>query len=68
MSTALLISFSWLSLQLLKKHFEVSDFFDKIYVLLNVVGASCKRQDMIREDQCKILEEGVSKGEIKTGK
>ena len=68
MSTALLISFSWLSLHLLKKHFEVSDFFDKIYVLLNVVGASCKRQDMIREDQRKIIEEGVSHGEIKTGK
>ena len=51
-----------------KKHFEVSDFFDKISVLLNVVGASCKRQDMIREDQRKIIEEGVSHGEIKTGK
>ncbi|KAF8089149.1 hypothetical protein N665_0516s0007 [Sinapis alba] len=51
-----------------KKHFEVSDFFDKISILLNVVGASCKRQDMIREDQRKIIEEGVSKGEIKTGK
>ncbi|KAF8077249.1 hypothetical protein N665_1053s0005 [Sinapis alba] len=42
-----------------KKHFEVSDFFDKISILLNVVGASCKRQDMIREDQHKIIEEGL---------
>ena len=51
-----------------KKHFEVSDFFDKIYVLLNVVGASCKRKDKIREDQRKIIEEGVREGKIKTGK
>ena len=42
-------------------------FFDKISVLLNVVGASCKRPDMIREDR-KIIEEGVSHGEIKRGK
>ncbi|EOA33131.1 hypothetical protein CARUB_v10016470mg [Capsella rubella] len=32
-----------------KKHFEVGDFFDMISALVNVVGASCKRQDMIRE-------------------
>ena len=51
-----------------KKHFEVSDFFDKIHVLLNVVGASCKRKDKIREDQRKIIEEGVREGKIKTGK
>ncbi|KAF8114630.1 LOW QUALITY PROTEIN: hypothetical protein N665_0035s0009 [Sinapis alba] len=37
----------------------LNDFFDKISILLNVVGASCKRQDMIREDQRKIIEEGV---------
>ncbi|XP_056863959.1 uncharacterized protein LOC130511125 [Raphanus sativus] len=37
------------------KHFEVGDFFDKIDVLLNVVGASCKRKDKIREDYQKKL-------------
>ncbi|EOA37400.1 hypothetical protein CARUB_v10011287mg [Capsella rubella] len=51
-----------------KKHFEVGDFFDMISVLLNVVGASCKRKYMVREDQRKIIEEGISRGEIKTGK
>ncbi|KAG7594755.1 hypothetical protein ISN45_Aa01g034900 [Arabidopsis thaliana x Arabidopsis arenosa] len=51
-----------------KKHFEVGDFFDMISTLLNVVGASCKRKDMVREDQRRIIEEGISRGEIKTGK
>ena len=36
-----------------QKHFEVGDFFDKIDVLLNVVGDSCKRKDMVREDHRK---------------
>ncbi|XP_019093410.1 PREDICTED: uncharacterized protein LOC104754107 [Camelina sativa] len=50
-----------------KKHFEVGEFFDMISVLLNVVGASCKRKDMIRENYKKIVEEGINNGEIKTG-
>ena len=51
-----------------QKNFKVEDFFDKIDVLLIVVGASCKRKDKIREDQRKIIEEGVREGKIKTGK
>ncbi|XP_022544232.2 zinc finger MYM-type protein 1-like [Brassica napus] len=51
-----------------QKHFEVRDFFEKIVVLLNVVGASCKRKDMVREDYRKKIEERSKKGEIKTGK
>ncbi|EOA32334.1 hypothetical protein CARUB_v10015600mg, partial [Capsella rubella] len=51
-----------------KKHFEVGDFFDMIYVLINVVGASCKRKDMLREEYRKKIEEEISQGEIKTGK
>ncbi|XP_019087433.1 PREDICTED: zinc finger MYM-type protein 1-like [Camelina sativa] len=50
-----------------KKHFEVGEFFEMISVLLNDVGASCKRKDMIRENYRKIVEEGISNGEIKTG-
>ena len=38
-----------------QKHFEVGDFFDKIDVLLNVVGVSCKMKDMVREDYRKKL-------------
>lgn len=33
-----------------QKNFKVEDFFDKIDVLLIVVGASCKRKYMVRED------------------
>ncbi|XP_019089182.1 PREDICTED: zinc finger MYM-type protein 1-like [Camelina sativa] len=50
-----------------KKHFEVGDFFDMISTLLNVVGASCKRQDMIRENYRRKVQEGISRGEINTG-
>jgi len=51
-----------------KKHFEVRDFFDKISLLVNVVAASCKRKDKMREIQRDIIEKGISNGEIKTGK
>ncbi|EOA33834.1 hypothetical protein CARUB_v10021315mg, partial [Capsella rubella] len=51
-----------------KKHFEVGYFFDMISVLINVVGASCKRKDMLREEYRKKIEEEISQGEIKTGK
>ncbi|CAA0259060.1 unnamed protein product [Arabidopsis thaliana] len=50
-----------------KKHVEVGEFFYMIYVLLNVVGASCKRKDKIREIDRQKVEEKISNGEIKTG-
>ncbi|XP_056854782.1 uncharacterized protein LOC130504215 [Raphanus sativus] len=51
-----------------KKHFEVGEFFDMISTLLNVVGASCKRQDELKEKYRKEIEKGISSGEISTGK
>ena len=51
-----------------QKHFGVGDFFDKLVALLNVVGASCKRKDMVREDFRKKIEERTKKGKIKTKK
>ncbi|XP_048611491.1 zinc finger MYM-type protein 1-like [Brassica napus] len=50
-----------------KKHFDIADFFDMISTLLNVVGASCKRQDKFREIQREELEKQISSGEVKTG-
>ena len=50
-----------------KKHFDIADFLDKISTLLNVVGASCKRQDMFREIQREDLEKRISSGDVKTG-
>ena len=51
-----------------KKHFEVRDLFDKISLLVNVVAASCKRKDKMREIQRDIIEKRISSGEIKNGK
>ncbi|RID58618.1 hypothetical protein BRARA_F01907 [Brassica rapa] len=50
-----------------KKHFDIADFFDMISTLLNVVGASCKREDKFREIQREELEKQISSGEVKTG-
>ncbi|XP_019086317.1 PREDICTED: uncharacterized protein LOC109126879 [Camelina sativa] len=56
------------NMRVAKKHFEVGDFFDKVYVLVNVLIASCKRKDLMREIQRGEIEKGISSGEIKTGK
>uniref|UniRef100_A0A0D3BHK8 TTF-type domain-containing protein n=1 Tax=Brassica oleracea var. oleracea TaxID=109376 RepID=A0A0D3BHK8_BRAOL len=50
-----------------KKHFNIADFFYMISTLLNIVGASCKRQDMFREIQREELEKGIKSGDVKTG-
>ncbi|KAG7583845.1 Ribonuclease H-like superfamily [Arabidopsis suecica] len=50
-----------------KKHFNVGDFFDMISLLMNVVGGSCKRKDMIRESYRKKIQEEINNGEISTG-
>ncbi|XP_013723174.2 zinc finger MYM-type protein 1-like [Brassica napus] len=50
-----------------KKHVEVGEFFDMVHVLLNAVGASCKRKLILTESNRKRMEEGISKGTIKTG-
>ena len=49
-----------------KKHVEVGEFFDMVHVLLNVVGASCKRKLILTESNRKRMEEGINKGTIKT--
>lgn len=52
---------------------ESADVLDKehmamVSLLVNVARASCKRKDKIRDSQREIIEEGISSGEIKTGK
>uniref|UniRef100_A0A0D3BZC2 DUF4371 domain-containing protein n=1 Tax=Brassica oleracea var. oleracea TaxID=109376 RepID=A0A0D3BZC2_BRAOL len=39
-----------------KKIFEIADFFDMVSMSLNVVGASCKRKDKVREHYQEMLE------------
>ena len=45
-----------------KKNDNVHDFFDMISLLLNVVGASCKRKDMIQESQQERVRKAIAIG------
>ncbi|XP_016578832.1 zinc finger MYM-type protein 1-like [Capsicum annuum] len=51
-----------------KKHFLVNDFFVIITNVLNVVGASFKRRDQLRDHQAEILEQLLESGETQSGK
>ncbi|XP_019260376.1 PREDICTED: zinc finger MYM-type protein 1-like [Nicotiana attenuata] len=50
-----------------KNHCDVDQFFDIVANVLNIVGSSIKRRDMLREDQAKKLEELQVLGEVHTG-
>ncbi|XP_042752067.1 uncharacterized protein LOC111880403 [Lactuca sativa] len=50
-----------------KKHHDVGVFFYMVAVLMNVVCASCKHTNMIRESQKDKLEESIGHGEIERG-
>ena len=50
-----------------KKHDDVADFFYMISVLFNVVGASCKRKDMIGEKHREEVIKAIGYGQITTG-
>ncbi|KAJ6795457.1 zinc finger MYM-type protein 1-like [Iris pallida] len=51
-----------------RKHVDIADFFNIISTLMNVMGASCKRKDMIRQKQAKKVAKGIKSGLIETGK
>ncbi|XP_058776678.1 LOW QUALITY PROTEIN: uncharacterized protein LOC131651006 [Vicia villosa] len=53
---------------LAKKHFEIALFFNLVANLSNVVGASCKRRDILRESQIKKVKEALQEGEISSGR
>ncbi|KAL9679504.1 hypothetical protein QQ045_017368 [Rhodiola kirilowii] len=46
---------------------KVGDFFDKLSLLLNVFGASCKRRDTIRDKYQEQLKEAIGNFDIRTG-
>ncbi|XP_071732585.1 uncharacterized protein [Rutidosis leptorrhynchoides] len=50
-----------------KHHNRVGDFFDKLALVVNVVSASCKRKDMIREAYKDRLAKEIASGEVETG-
>uniref|UniRef100_A0A7N0TDF6 TTF-type domain-containing protein n=1 Tax=Kalanchoe fedtschenkoi TaxID=63787 RepID=A0A7N0TDF6_KALFE len=51
-----------------KNHDEVASLFYLIGILTGVVGASCKRQDMLREEQAKTIRKTMEDGELVTGR
>jgi predicted house-cleaning noncanonical NTP pyrophosphatase (MazG superfamily) len=50
-----------------KKHNEVGDVFNFISSIINIVGASCKRMEVIREKQYARIIERLENGEISSG-
>ncbi|KAF8396511.1 hypothetical protein HHK36_018134 [Tetracentron sinense] len=50
-----------------KKHNRVGLFFTLVSNVVNVVGASCKRRDILREKQADKVIEALSSGELSSG-
>ncbi|XP_059277882.1 uncharacterized protein LOC132032103 [Lycium ferocissimum] len=50
-----------------KKHHKVDQFFDILANVLNVIGGSFKRREMLRDDQAEKLKELLVLGEVHTG-
>nr|XP_016495141.1 PREDICTED: uncharacterized protein LOC107814271 [Nicotiana tabacum] len=50
-----------------KKHHDINNFFDILANVLNVVGGSYKRREMLRDDQAEKLNELLVLGEVHTG-
>ena len=50
-----------------KNHIQVASLFNLVSTLLNVVGGSCKRHDMLDEKQKNYVRETLGKGEIPSG-
>ena len=46
----------------------MSDFFEYLSMITNMVGASCKRKDEFKQKQHRCLVEKLEKGEIETGR
>ena len=51
-----------------KKHNEIGDVINFISSIINIVGASCKRIEVIREKQYARIIEGHENGEIFSGR
>ncbi|KAL3577868.1 hypothetical protein D5086_019372 [Populus alba] len=51
-----------------KKHNEVGDVFNFISSIINIVGASCKMMEVIREKQYARIIEGLENREISSGR
>lgn len=52
---------------LAKKHSKIALFFNSVATLYNVVGASCKRRDILCESQATKVKQALEHGEISSG-
>ena len=51
-----------------KNHVQIALLFNIVVSLLNVVRASCKRKDILRERQLEKIVEACKNGEISSGR
>nr|XP_009607886.1 uncharacterized protein LOC104102010 [Nicotiana tomentosiformis] len=58
----------WLRHTMSKKYLDVEDFFCHVTNVLNVIGVSFKRRDLLRHLQAEKLEQLLESGEIHTGR
>ena len=49
-----------------KKHDGVNDFFEQISLVVNVICASCKRKDLLREQATKTVQKVLCSSELET--
>ncbi|CAI9286594.1 unnamed protein product [Lactuca saligna] len=49
-----------------KKHDGVDDFFEQLSLVVNVVGGSCKRQNILWESQRERVQMSIGNGELET--
>ncbi|KAI8568854.1 hypothetical protein RHMOL_Rhmol02G0232600 [Rhododendron molle] len=53
---------------LAKNHIHIADFFALVSNIVNVVGASCKHRDVLRENRAAQIIKALSLGDIASGK
>jgi hypothetical protein len=50
-----------------KGNTDCSSFFDQVSILLNIIGVSCKRHDMLRKARLENIKKALDCGEIESG-
>ncbi|XP_071718978.1 uncharacterized protein [Rutidosis leptorrhynchoides] len=50
-----------------KNHCSINDFFEQISGLLNMIGSSYKRRDLLRKKQATYIVEALATGELESG-
>ncbi|KAL3825522.1 hypothetical protein ACJIZ3_021551 [Penstemon smallii] len=55
-------------LKIAKNHGDIALFFNLMSNIVNVVGASCKRRDFVREKQAAKIAQALDNGEIQSGR